>query len=561
MLFSGLVLQPDDAMRALEHERLVVPVIGCNCPFCMGAANSLPQFGAAPGEAAASAQSAQLAPAGSAAQALLAGSEWSGATLAGRTVITYSFANAGSVYGADAGFAATLTPFSAADAALARAVLANIAAVCNVTFVEVADSGGQHGQIRYAYSQVPNDMGYAGFAYFPGTPGAGGDVWIGAGQATAQWDWYRADLVLHETLHAIGLKHPFDGAVTLDPQRDLITNTVMSYSPMAGSRSGALTSYPTEPMALDIAALQALYGAASRNDGDTVYDLSSGFYQSGFHAIWDSGGQDTFDASRIAHAVTLDLREGGHSDIGVAVGANAYYGAGASRTVSTTTYTQTITLAAGTTVENAVGSAGNDVIITSGATRHVDGGAGLDTVVFSGGVDDYAIASVAGGYALTSLPTHSVTSLTGVERIEFSDSTLQPASLVDHSQASDYEQAFRLYRAALDRDPDQGGLIFQARALESGLSLQQLAGNFIASPEFQQRYDVANNTGFVTLLYANVLDREPDAPGLGYYLNLLDGGATTRANVLVGFSESPENQANVQAVLTGIGMEGMLVPV
>jgi serralysin len=80
--------------------------------------------------------------------------------------------------------------------------------------------------------------------------------------------------------------------------------------------------------------------------------------------------------------------------------------------------------------------------------------------------------------------------------------------------------------------------------LDIGVSLQQVASNFIASPEFQATYVSVDNTRFITLLYRNVLHREPDDAGLQYHLNEFAQGET-RADMLIHFSESPENQANV----------------
>lgn len=493
-----------------------------------------------------------------AAAALLAGSDWR--TGNGPTVITYSFATQASAYTADKDFAQTFQAFSDTDKALTRELLSTISAVCNVTFVEVADSAASHGQVRYAYSDLPRLMGYAGYAFFPGTQGNGGDVWLSKSMAATNWDWYRPDLLLHETLHAIGLKHPFDGAVTLDTQSDLIVNTVMSYSTVAGSRSGSMTEYPREPMVLDIAALQDLYGAAAHNAGDTVYDLASAQMQSNFHAVWDSGGTDTFDASGIQHGVELDLRDGGASAIGDEVTAQGYIGTGTSRTTTTATYDDTLFVAAGTTIERAIGTGFDDTIVAGAATRYIDGGAGTDTVSLAGSVDDYSIALDSGAYQFTRISDGASIVLDGVEAISFGDATLRQAALVDDSQGHTYQQAFRLYLAALDRVPDQGGLIYQTRALESGLTLPQLAGNFIASPEFQQHYGGVSDADFVGLLYHNVLDRAPDAGGLAYYLDLLGRGVCTRANVLVCFSESPENQAHVKVELAGVSAEGMLVP-
>ena len=101
--------------------------------------------------------------------------------------------------------------------------------------------------------------------------------------------------------------------------------------------------------------------------------------------------------------------------------------------------------------------------------------------------------------------------------------------------------------------PDLAGLGFQMKALDDGLGLAQLAGNFISSPEFSSRYGSLDNTAFVTQLYANVLHRAPDAAGLTYYTSNLASGASTRADVVVGFSESPENQA----ALIGTMQNGM----
>jgi serralysin len=540
---------------------LGVPVAGCNDGDAVfpAQADTLPQATGTSASTGGVALNAPLAMNTSAEQALIAGSQWTTHDALGRTVITYSFANASSVYGADANFAATLTPFSAADKSMVQQVLANIAAVCNVSFVEVADNSAQHGEIRYGYSMTPNKMGYAGYSFFPGTAGSGGDVWIGADQAAAKWDWYRPDLLLHETLHAIGLKHPFDGAITLDTASDIIPNTVMSYSTMAGSQVGMLASYPGEPMALDIAALQSLYGAASHNDGDTVYDLGSAQFQSNFHAIWDSSGTDTFDASDVLEGVTLDLREGGRSDVGVAIDATAYFGTGTARTTETTDYTQTITIAEGTTIERAIGSAHDDTIVTGPATQFVEGGAGVDTVMMSGSFNDYSVMGEGASYALTNLATHATTQLEDVERIVFSDAQLQQMSLGTVRADSDYAQALRLYKAALDRIPDQGGVLYWAHALASGATLPQLASGFIASAEFQQRYQsVHTSADFVTLLYQNVLGRAPDAQGLDFWVNTLDHAGGTRPDVLACFSESPENQADTAPLLMGVGAPDLL---
>ncbi|HUR90575.1 MAG TPA: DUF4214 domain-containing protein, partial [Ramlibacter sp.] len=114
-------------------------------------------------------------------------------------------------------------------------------------------------------------------------------------------------------------------------------------------------------------------------------------------------------------------------------------------------------------------------------------------------------------------------------------------------------QVFRLYQAAFARTADAGGLGFHIGNIElAGLSISQVASNFMASPEFQQKYGALSNTDFVTQLYANVLHRPPDSGGLVYWTNLLATG-TPRVAVMLGFSESPENRSNtLDSVFAGL---------
>ena len=86
------------------------------------------------------------------------------------------------------------------------------------------------------------------------------------------------------------------------------------------------------------------------------------------------------------------------------------------------------------------------------------------------------------------------------------DTLLDPnAFQLTASEASIY----RLYGAALGREPDVGGFDGWVAALNSGESLAQITTGFINSTEFQTEYGSLNNTQFVTLLYNNVLGRAP----------------------------------------------------
>ncbi len=109
--------------------------------------------------------------------------------------------------------------------------------------------------------------------------------------------------------------------------------------------------------------------------------------------------------------------------------------------------------------------------------------------------------------------------------------------------------AYRMYQAAFDRAPDQGGLDFYIDQLRSGrMSLKAMAVGFVNSPEFKGRYgNAVSNAAFVDLLYRNVLGRGPDAAGLAFHQANLDASRLDFADTLVSFSESPENIARVSA--------------
>jgi hypothetical protein len=379
--------------------------------------------------------------------ALIEGHRWQGAAGAdGCVLITYSFVGGPASTG-DL-FSATGQPLGAADRALVRQVLDGIEHVSAIRFAEVAESAADRGTLRFGYSQEPNDLGFAGYSFFPSGTQQAGAVWLGQQQAGGDWDFYRPNLVLHETLHALGLKHPFEGAAVMAVADDVIPNTVMSYSVLPGYGYGVLSAYPAEPMAADVAALQAIYGAPESNAGDDVYHLDARAWRDGFHVIYDSRGNDILDASALAAGVSLDLAPGARSDIGVQVAALARQASGA---LVSATYHDTLTIAAGTTIEHAIGTAGDDVLrgnaganwligaggndrlegragddwLMGGAgSNALDGGTGVDTAIYSGPRESYLVA-VSGQQAwVQDLAGGSADVLQGVERAIFRDVTI-----------------------------------------------------------------------------------------------------------------------------------------
>jgi hypothetical protein len=191
---------------------------------------------------------------------------------------------------------------------------------------------------------------------------------------------------------------------------------------------------------------------------------------------------------------------------------------------------------------------GNNKFLAVLKDQTFDGGAGTDTAIFSGAFRDYTVSSNDQGHiTLTDkiAGRDGTDSFVNVERFTFDDGTI---ALDINGTAG---QAYRLYKAALDRVPDAEGLGYWISALDTGASLKNVATGFVDSIEFRNNfYGDGSNATFVRALYNNVLDRDPDQAGFDFWVNGLNNGAD-RAGVLVGFSESPENYSNTIGLIGG----------
>jgi serralysin len=192
-----------------------------------------------------------------------------------------------------------------------------------------------------------------------------------------------------------------------------------------------------------------------------------------------------------------------------------------------------------------LGSQAADRLTGGTGNDRIDGGAGIDVAVFRG-PGAATVTRLQGAAVIASGPDGSDT-LMNIERLQFDDGW----RAFDNQGAGG--QAFRLYQAAFDRQPDEAGLGWWIRTLDQGVRLVDVAQHFIDSAEFAARYGSLDTTGFVTQLYANVLHRAPDAGGLAYWVANMSGNAIDRAGVLMHFSESGENQA----ALIGVIQDGM----
>ncbi|MGJ7917414.1 DUF4214 domain-containing protein [Massilia sp. LXY-6] len=197
---------------------------------------------------------------------------------------------------------------------------------------------------------------------------------------------------------------------------------------------------------------------------------------------------------------------------------------------------------------NLTGTSGNDVLKPGAGNNAVDGGAGIDTAVYAGSRSNFTIAQEAWGFGVTDKTAPNGSNhdaLINVERVQFDDAWV--ALDIDGIAG----QIFRLYTAVLGRPAEAAGMGYWMWRMEGGTALTTVAREFMNQPEFDTLYGTSpTDTTFVTKLYNNVLHRNPDAAGFDYWLGSLSHNsnpdkAAVRTQMLIDFSDSLENQANV----------------
>jgi hypothetical protein len=233
-----------------------------------------------------------------------------------RSTIYYTFSLAGG-NAADIGtrIAAAPTAFNATQQAAAQAALAVAAQITGIRFVATSDgtaadihfadadlfgastSGLCDWSMAYSYSgntitsYTADAFVYLDTANFATTNDAPTVGTVGF------------EVLLHELGHALGLKHPFEGSVTLPTAQDNTANTLMSYTTSGGPHA----TYSPD----DVAALMWLYGGDGL--GGVLGQGTNGQYlvgTPGNDTLAGGAGDDVLDAK----GGNDTLRGGGGND-------------------------------------------------------------------------------------------------------------------------------------------------------------------------------------------------------------------------------------------------------
>ncbi len=333
------------------------------------------------------------------------GADGSVPSAAAKKTISYSFL--ASAEGLPAMDGNGFQPLDAGQQQRVRDALAYYSSVVDVRFEEVASGG----DLQYGANRQEASAGYARY------PGQGSQVMLAANQATFEGGWeagsYGWQVLLHETAHAIGLKHPGNynagGGGTpgpyLAPAEDHRGNTIMSYRNAANMRrivageGGSLSRQPVHAgslMGYDIAALQYLYGASTTTSAAT-YSWATDAAVS--QTIWNPNAGSTIDLSNQTKNNVVDLRAGRWSSIGIRdpyadsgytaaqYAALTSGGRKVSAILGNPTYDgrNNVLIAAGSRITQASGGSGNDTFIANRLGNTLAGGGGNDRFFWNAG--------------------------------------------------------------------------------------------------------------------------------------------------------------------------------
>ena len=273
-----------------------------------------------------------------------------------------------------------------------------------------------------------------------------------------------------------------------------------------------------------------------------------------------------------------------------AQGANVTLNADAPRTVVASNQADTIVFKgdAAVTVETGggndhivTGNGGNLINVTGAGDSTVEAGTGNDKIVVTG--EGKVQVSMAGGNNVVVLASDkaevSVTGGTGFDQVQLQDDranhsfAIVDGKVVMHSEnpvtmdkiqvvgfdmngdgqievgvdkvtviADNHDKSIvaKMYEIVFDREGDLGGLEYWMGRVDQGDSLEHVVHSFINSTEFDATYADKTNEDFLKAMYQSLAGREPDAEGMAYWMNRLDSGDITRADVAWSFAESQE---------------------
>ncbi|MEI7815979.1 MAG: S8 family serine peptidase [Desulfuromonadales bacterium] len=249
----------------------------------------------------------------------------------------------------------------------------------------------------------------------------------------------------------------------------------------------------------------------------------------------DTGGTDTLNAAACAGNLVLNLLPGGVSTIDG----------------------RSLTIAAGTVIENAYGGDGNDVITGNNSANvlygmrgndYINGGAGIDTGGYTGIRADYSIAKSTTGFTVTNRAGIDGTdTLVAVERLNFSDKKIA----LDLSPTEHAGQALEFIgelAPALVNNPAIVGVILSL--FDQGSSLHDVCQLALNVGLVSSIAGSSSNQALAAMVFRNLIGTDANSATLDVLVSFMDGRSASysQADFMTVIAGLELNQTHINLV-------------
>lgn len=199
------------------------------------------------------------------------------------------------------------------------------------------------------------------------------------------------------------------------------------------------------------------------------------------------------------------------------------------------------------------GSSGNDTLASTTGNDSIDGGGGADTAVYSGPRADYSLGKTATSYTIKdNVGTDGTDTLSHIEHIKFSDMTvnLTIQARVAALPQADVQHLSELYVAFFNRVPDADGLSYWIDQMNGGQTINQIAESFynagVENAALTGYSASMSNQDFINVVYKNVLGRTDgaDQSGLDYWNGELTSGRASHGSLVTDILNSAHTFKN-----------------
>jgi hypothetical protein len=283
-----------------------------------------------------------------------------------------------------------------------------------------------------------------GFGY----TGGAGDIFLNAyylADASLDLGTHGWEVLQHEIGHSLGLSHPFGPGGSWAVTADYAATAGLGFNQLGFRTATAadmnkeyftVMSYDDQPenahtpMILDVIALQQAYGEGAGTHGAANDTIAAG--NLGYRVYFDKGGVDTIDLAMYESGAYLHMgatSQGAAHLVGVAMSRRDGDAlASGSNPAYLRWFYGEYENAKGASFDEIIGNSLANVISGLGGNDEIDGGGGIDTVVFTGLRSQYSVILRSDGTInvadLRLAASDGTDTLTNVEFLQFSDLTM-----------------------------------------------------------------------------------------------------------------------------------------